>query len=300
MTNIKRRHQKILKRWMTVVVPSMALVLASCGGQENTAGGSEAAGDALEICMPPWVNSPPQAYMTKFVIEKKFDKEVKISEADAGLCYASLAKGDHDIFADTWMPATHKEYVEKYDDDIEVLGKLTEFEPSGLFVPEYVTIDSMTDLVDYRERFDGKIVGIEPGSGIMTQTEAAIEEYDLDYQLVEASDYAMTASLKSAIESKEWVVATLWKPHWAHSLMDLKRLDDPKAVYGTDRWLSVSVTDDLEEREPEVAEFLNNWRVDGDVWNQLIKATAVDEEDPEAAVAAWADANKDIVDEWVE
>ncbi len=298
MTTIKRRHRKSLKRWMTVVVPSIALLLASCGGQESSAG-SEAADDPLEICMPPWVNSPPQAYMTKFVIEKKFDKEVMVSEADLGLCYASLAKGDHDIFTDTWMPEAQREYIEKYDDEIEVLGKITEVEPPGLYVPDYVTIDSITDLNNHKDRFDGKIVGIEPGAGIMTLTERAIEDYDLDFQLVDASDYAMTASLKSAIEGEEWIVTTLWKPHWAHSLMDLKRLDDPEAVYGANAWLSVSVTDDLEEREPEVFEFLHNWRVDGDVWNQLIKATAVDEEDPEAAVAAWVDANKEIVDEWV-
>lgn len=74
----------------------------------------------------------------------------------------------------------------------------------------------------------GKIVGIEPGAGIMSATEKAVEEYGLDYQLQDSSSAAMAASLQKAINNKEWIVVTGWTPHWKFAKWDLKYLDDPK------------------------------------------------------------------------
>lgn len=48
-----------------------------------------------------------------------------------------------------------------------------------------------------------KITGIDPGAGIMQQTEKAIEEYELsDWDLVSGSSAAMTASLKKPMTKK--------------------------------------------------------------------------------------------------
>jgi glycine betaine/proline transport system substrate-binding protein len=282
-----------------ILIVGLALGLAACGSDTGAETSREQARGPLTICMPPWVNSPPQAYMAKYVIEEKLGRTVTIQKADAGVCYASLAEGRTDILADTWMPDTHRQYLEQYQNDIVVLDRVTNFVPSGLYVPTYVTIDSITELNQYRDRFDGEIIGIEPGAGIMIQTEDAIEEYGLDYRLIESSDYAMTADFRSAIAKKEWMVGTLWVPHWAHETMDLKLLDDPQHVYGTERWLSVSVAKDLDERAPRVVEFLGNWKVDSSVWNQLIEVTAVKEKDPEQAVRQWAEENPAEISSWL-
>ena len=37
----------------------------------------------------------------------------------------------------------------------------------------------------------GKIIGIEPGAGIMQKTEDVIQDYDLDYNLVSSSSAGM-------------------------------------------------------------------------------------------------------------
>ena len=41
----------------------------------------------------------------------------------------------------------------------------------GLVVPSYVTIDSITELNDHKDKFGSRIVGIEPGAGLMIHTE---------------------------------------------------------------------------------------------------------------------------------
>lgn len=277
--------------------PSEGVASGGDGGQEEA--DASTIDRALSICMPPWVNSPPQAYLTKAVLEEKFGNDVEITEADIGPCYSSLSTGDTDILADSWLPATHESYMEEYGEDVEALSPLTPAEPSGLYVPEYVTVDSMEQLNEVKERFGGVITGIEPGAGIMEQTEEAIEEYDLDYELVESSDFAMTAAVGDAVENDEWIVVTSWIPHWMHVEWDMKRLDDPLEVYGDERWLSISVSSDFAEEAPEIVSFLDDWHVDIEVWNELIRATAVEEEEPEVAVEEWMDSNADTVASWV-
>nr|WP_006524416.1 glycine betaine ABC transporter substrate-binding protein [Desulfoscipio gibsoniae] len=60
----------------------------------------------------------------------------------------------------------------------------------GWVVPDYVDINSIEDMKDpkVRDKFDGKIYGIEPGAGIMQTSQHAIKDYGLNgYKLVESS-----------------------------------------------------------------------------------------------------------------
>ncbi len=86
------------------------------------------------------------------------------------------------------------------------------------------------DEMTVSERFGGKIIGIDPGAGLMIATDEAVTEYGLDYEVVEGSDATMAAALKTAIDNEEWVVVTGWAPHWKFARWDLKFLDDPKQV----------------------------------------------------------------------
>ena len=81
-------------------------------------------------------------------------------------------------------------------------------------MPKYVTINSMDELNANADKFGGKIVGIEPGSGLMRDTSNAVKDYDLKLQRVECSTAAMTAALKSATDRKEWIAVTIWEPSW--------------------------------------------------------------------------------------
>src|SRR5690625_437019 len=130
--------------------------------------------------------------MVKLIIEEHLGWEVNITEADIGLSFASTANGTTDFFVDAWLPDSHDAFVEEHSDDIELLEPFTEVPPNGLIVPDYVEIDSIEELNDNKEKFNAEIIGIEPGSGMNLVTAEAIETYDLDYTLVEGSDFAMT------------------------------------------------------------------------------------------------------------
>ena len=79
---------------------------------------------------------------------------------------------------------------------------------------------------------DRKIIGIEPGAGIMDATERTIKDYDLPYRLQSTSSAAMTQTLGDAIKDKKEIIVTGWSPHWMFQKYDLKYLEDPKNTFG--------------------------------------------------------------------
>jgi len=149
-----------------------------------------------------------------------------------------------------------------------------------------------------KDKFDGKIIGIDPGAGIMAATDNALVEYGLDYEVMEGSGATMTASLKQAIENNEWVVITGWAPHWMFARYDLKFLEDPKGVYGEVETINTIVRNGLKEDMPEVYEVCNNFK-----WESADIGSAMgmgeDVGDDVDAARQWVEANPDLVNSWL-
>jgi glycine betaine/proline transport system substrate-binding protein len=64
----------------------------------------------------------------------------------------------------------------------------------------------------------------------MRQTKQVIDAYGLDFELVDGSTAAMTATLKSALAKKQWIATILWTPSWMTQAFDVKFLKDPKNI----------------------------------------------------------------------
>jgi glycine betaine/proline transport system substrate-binding protein len=167
----------------------------------------------------------------------------------------------------------------------------------ALVVPKYVSIDSMDQLNDNADKFGGKIIGIEPGSGLMRDTSTAVEKYGLKLKLVEGSTAAMTAALKSAIDRKEWIVATLWEPSWMTQKFDVKFLNDPKGVYPPPQsyyWIGHK---GFSAENPHAREVLAS------VYVPLADITAIngevkDGKTMDQAVKDWTDSHADLLKRW--
>ena len=91
----------------------------------------------------------------------------------------------------------------------------------GLVVPSYVTIRSIEELNEHKEKFRNEIIGIDVGAGLMNETERVIREYPVELTLKPSSGATMVAFLQKSIENKEWIVVTGWTPHWMFSRYDL-------------------------------------------------------------------------------
>lgn len=149
-----------------------------------------------------------------------------------------------------------------------------------------------------KDKFKGKIIGIDPGAGIMKATGIAVERYGLDYEVVEGSDATMAAALKQAIDNQEWVVVTGWTPHWKFARWDLKFLDDPKQVYGEAETINTIVRQGLKADMPEVYAVCDAFKWDS---KQIGSAMAMAEEmgDDKAAARKWVQENQELVNSWL-
>ncbi|MDO3408606.1 glycine betaine ABC transporter substrate-binding protein [Saccharibacillus sp. CPCC 101409] len=145
-----------------------------------------------------------------------------------------------------------------------------------------------------------KIIGIDPGAGIMTATQKAIDDYGLDdWTLVEGSSAAMNAALDKAIKKEDPIIVTGWTPHWMFSKYDLKYLEDPKKSYGEAEEIHTIARQGLKEDHPEAYQFLSNFQWTEDEMGEIMIAIQ-DGTAPEQAAADFAEAHPERVAEWTD
>lgn len=161
--------------------------------------------------------------------------------------------------------------------------------------------DTTNESASVGEAVDYKIVGIDPGAGIMKQTDEALVEYGLQekWEVQESSGVAMTAELARAIENEEPIIVTGWIPHWKFSKFDLKMLEDPKEVYGGEENINTLVRHGLKEDMPGAYTFFDqfHWEPDN-LQDVMVKIeSGLSEQD---AAKEWVEDNEDLVNSWIE
>ncbi|WMW23870.1 glycine betaine ABC transporter substrate-binding protein [Methanolobus sediminis] len=290
-----------IKILAVIMMLAILVMVSGCADQEtaNAQTDQEATDTVKEatIGYVLWDGEIASTNVMKLVLEQA-GYDVEIIAVDAGALYQGLADSQFDFTTSAWLPQTQKNYWETYGDDIDSVAVNLEDCRIGLVVPTYVTIDSIEELNDNKDMFDGEIIGIDPGAGIMSTTETAIENYSLDYTLISSSSAGMTAELKSSIADEKWVVVTLWSPHWAFNSFDLKYLDDPNGVYGQADHVETLARKELAKDDPELYGIISrfHWTHD-DI--QSVMSDLADGVPEEEAAQKWVDANQDKVNEWL-
>jgi glycine betaine/proline transport system substrate-binding protein len=253
----------------------------------------------VELAYVEWSSEVASTNLVKAVLED-MGYDVKITPVSAAAMWQAVGSGDVDGLVAAWLPTTHNHYLEQVSGKVEDLGPNLVGTRIGLVVPAYVEIDSIEDLDGAAERFDGKIIGIDPGAGLMSKTEKVLEDYGItDLTLVEGTGPIMTAVLGDAIDKKEWVVVTGWTPHWKFAQYDLKYLDDPKGVYGGEEEIHTIVRAGLKEDMPEVYAVLDNFSWTPDQMAELMVLNQERRADPLKNAQRWIAEHPDIVASWM-
>ncbi|GAB3989930.1 hypothetical protein GCM10029978_116440 [Actinoallomurus acanthiterrae] len=197
-------------------------------------GGSGGKGKPITIGYIPWDEDIAVTQLWKAELEKK-GYQVTLKQVDAGPLFAGLGQGDIDLFLDAWLPATHADYYNRYKDKITDIGVWYKNASMQLAVLKDDPANSVADLKGQSSRYKGRVVGIEPGAGEMKIVKnKVLPGYGLgDYKLVESSTAAMLAELNRSVQSKQPIVVTLWKPHWAYTGFPIKPLADPQNAFGS-------------------------------------------------------------------
>ncbi|MFD9440369.1 ABC transporter permease/substrate binding protein [Streptomyces sp. NPDC060006] len=293
----KGAQQEAVRTWLKSnpgVVDKLAPVASSSSGTPAEAK------RPVDVAWFPWDEDIAVTYLWKDVLARRGYK-LNLKQMDVGPVYTGLATGDIDLNFDAWLPYAQKNYWDKHKDDLRDLG--TWYEPTSLeiAVPSYVKdVKSLADLKGRGDLFDGKIIGIEPGTGEMNLAKTKVlPGYGLDkeYEVVDGSTPAMLAELKRAYAKKEPVAVTLWSPHWAYSDYKLTKLADPKKTFGEGNTIRTISSKKFPEQYPQLTKWIRNFKMSEDELGTLeaeIKDRGQGHE--EEAVAAWLKEHPDMVE----
>ncbi|WP_148254142.1 glycine betaine ABC transporter substrate-binding protein [Aidingimonas lacisalsi] len=258
--------------------------------------------DELTIGTNNWAENIAISNMwQQLLVEQGYDVELR--STGKSVIFSGLAQDSIDMSLEVWLPHGDAQYIEPYQDQIDVHDSWYDGAQDELVVPAYMTeIDTISDLKKHANRFEhqGKptIVGIESGSAISGETEDAIERYDLPFRQLNSSGPAMLGALDDAYRKEQPIAVTLWQPHWAYAAYDLKALEDPKKSYGGGddiMWMSHK---GFADRHPDVAAMMNEWHMSHEQLADLMLTIEEDGEPAEGA-AIWIEENRDLVDEWL-
>jgi glycine betaine/proline transport system substrate-binding protein len=254
------------------------------------------ASEKVELAYVEWAETVASTHVVKAVLED-MGYDVNIMSVSAAAMWMAAATGDVDGFTGGWLPATQGEYWKKLKNKVEFLNKNLTGARIGLAVPSYVEIDSIAELAAHADEFDGEIVGIDPGAGIMQNTERAVEAYGLqDMEIIGSSGAMMTATLKNRVRQNKPVVVTAWTPHWMFSRWDLKYLEDPKKIFGEAEYIATIARKGLKEDKPEVHALLKKFTWTLNDCQQVM--LWMQDSSPEEAAQRWIKENPEKVAAW--
>ncbi|VVP81546.1 hypothetical protein PS918_02347 [Pseudomonas fluorescens] len=243
-----------------------------------------------------WEDLTPITGITKKVLEDSGYTVKVIEFSEWGIAYAALTKGDIQVLASQTHYAA-QDYWNKNKNRLEKLSPVSYGLYQAIAVPKYVDIDSLEQLNDNADKFGGKIIGIEPGSGLMSDAVKAVKDYGIKLQLLEGSTAAMTAALKSAVDRKEWVAVTVWEPSWMAQKFDLKFLKDPKGVFPPPQGYYWIGHKGFSAEYPHAREVIASVYVPlGDITQ--INGQVKDGKSMEQAVNDWTTKNADLLKRW--
>ncbi|KGJ06008.1 glycine betaine ABC transporter substrate-binding protein [Paracoccus versutus] len=243
-----------------------------------------------------WEDLTPITGITKKVLEDK-GFTVELTEfSEWGIAYAALTKGDIQIIA-SQTDYVAQDYWNRNKNRLEKISPVSHGLYQAIAVPKYVPIDSIEELNDNADKFGGRIIGIEPGSGLMREAADAVDAYGLKLQLIEGSTAGMTAALKSATDRQEWIAVTLWEPTWMALKFDTKFLADPKGIFAPPQGYYWIGQKGFAEANPEAREVIASVYVPiADI--ARINAAVNDGKTMDQAVAEWTAAHEDLLKRW--
>lgn len=289
------------------LVAATILGIAGCGspsastntGSTSSTTTSSGGAKTVTIGYVSWDEDVAASYLWKYLLEKKGYK-VSMDLLGPGPIWEGMAKGDLDVFFDSWMPYVDKPYEQKYGDQLTTIntwyGGVTK---EGFVVPDYMNVKTISDLKKVAGSVHGQIVGIEAGSTEMSQAQQAIQTYNLPFQVTASSTPAMLSALQKAYTAHQPIVVTLWSPHWAFTKYHLHYIADPKQVFGKPGKIQTVTNKSWADSHSEAVSWFKNFHLSEQQLGKLEEDIAADKNDPTKGVTTWVAANQGLVNQWL-
>jgi glycine betaine/proline transport system substrate-binding protein len=255
-----------------------------------------------------WTDITATTALTTVVLEGlgyKVDTQV----LSVPVTFASLKNKDIDIFLGLWMPsmtADIKPY--KANGSVEIIKTNLKGAKYTFAVPQYVYdagVHDFADLAAHKDKFEGKIYGIEPGNdgNRLIQTMIDKNAFDLKgWKLVESSEQGMLGQVRRAVKKKQWIVFLGWEPHPMNTNFDMAYLSGGDDYFGPNfggATVHTTVRKGYRTQCPNVAALLDNLVFTLKMENEVMGMILDDSMVPEKAAAKWLKQHPDILGTWL-
>jgi glycine betaine/proline transport system substrate-binding protein len=233
-----------------------------------------------------------------------YKPEVKVLSVP--VTYQSLKNKDLDVFLGNWMPSMTAN-IDPFlkDKSVESISENLTGAGYGLVVPDYVAnagVKSLADLSKFKDKFDAKIYGIEPGNDGNRIVLGMIKDpkNHLDgWQLVESSEAGMLSQAEKAMRSKKWIVFLGWTPHPVMGEMKITYLTGMGDSGFGAATVHTNVRAGYLKDCPNVGTFIKNLKFDLSMENKMMDGI-LKGGDPKTVAADWLKAHPDAADKWLD
>ena len=232
----------------------------------------------------------------------------KQTVASQQIVFAGMQKKQLDFFLGYWNPLmtdTITPFLES--GDLSVLKVNLDGAIATLAVPREASeagLKTFSDIAKFKDKLDGKIYGIEPGTGANTGIQKMIDSNQFglgDFKLVESSEAGMLAAVTRAAKRGDWVVFFGWAPHPMNVQMDMEYLTGSEDALGANdgaATVETVVAKGYTEQCPNVGRLLNNLTFNIEQESRLMQPI-MDRENPKAVATKWLKEHPDDLGKWL-
>lgn len=260
--------------------------------------------EPIKMAVTNWADLLSVANVIKYVMETKVNQPVSFVQVDIGLQYQGVARGDLDLMVCGWLPVSHSTYYGRYKNNLEDLTILYRGGKNGWAVPDYIPETELSSIDDLKKpsvlaKLNGTIFGIEPGGGLMQASERTIKTYGLaDYKLQSSSEAGILSAIAKANKNKEWIVATVWSPHWLFQKYKMRYLKDPKKILGGEEFIHAFSSKLFAKKYPDAYRFMKNFSIQiSDI--EAIEMSAQKDNNYARAAKEFVDTHPAYVKKWM-
>lgn len=232
--------------------------------------------------------------------------EPQVIQLSVPVTYASLKNKDLDVFLGNWMPSMTND-IKDYaaEGSVETVSENLSGAGYGIVVPSYVAdagVKTLTDLGKFKDKFGGKIYGIEAGNDgnriILDMIKNPADNLD-GFDLVESSEAGMLTQAEQSMKNNEWIAFLGWTPHPVMGAMKIAYLDGMGDSGFGAATVSTNVRKGYLTECPNAGKFIANLKfnldMEGAMMDKILKGA-----DANTVAAEWLKANPDAVKPWIE
>ncbi|KJH83702.1 choline ABC transporter substrate-binding protein [Pseudomonas sp. KSR10] len=235
--------------------------------------------------------------------------ETTQTQASQQIIFAGIQKNQIDAFLGYWKPIMDDNIKPFLDRDAVKVAPEPSLDDAIaiLAVPTYTAeagLKTFADIARFKDQLDGKIYGIESGSGANTAIQKMIDEDQFglgEFTLVESSEGAMLTAVKRAVRAEKPVLFFGWKPHPMNIQLSITYLTGSENVFGPNdgaATVSTVTAPDFAQRCPNADRLLTGLRFTSAQEAELM-APIMDRQAPDQVARAWLKANPEVVKAWL-